>query len=144
MNKKGEEILKREVGSILIALLCLLVLVGLIAVITTSFLRKSDLDKAQKHVDVFAREYNDFIKSNKQNEEFTILGPKDWWITSFDKEEGSYPEECEDFRFCACICKYDCWDGSAACAEIDIKFVLPEDFGYFIKEVPFSLKLNRL
>ena len=139
-NKKA--MLKHEVGGILIAILCLLVLMGL-AVLLWYAVKKTDLEKAQDNVDAFAREYNGFIESNEQSHNFIILGPKDWWITSYNSQKKAAPPACEDYQYCVCFCQNDCRDAMAACGKLDTEFEIPNDLGYVIEKVPFSLNLNK-
>lgn len=84
-NKKA--ILTNEVLGILIAVLCLLVLVGVGVVVYNTFTEKSDLKKAGGTLDRITETINSFAtNSEKQKDSYFVLNPKDWAITSFENK----------------------------------------------------------
>jgi len=102
-NKKA--MLKHEVGGIIIAVLCLLVLFGLALLLYYTF-EKSDLDKAKSNLDEFVRDFEYFMGITETEKNFMFLGPKEWFLVSY-KKGGYIPNECKDFEYCICFCYFD-------------------------------------
>ena len=141
INKKAEGLglLGGHTINIIIAVLSLIILFYLGSQVFGVFSDKSQLEKAQDNIDVFALEYNAFRNSGEEKHDFIILGPKDWWLTSYPKENKPSPEICEDYEYCMCVCKYGCHEEMVACAEIEKKFIIGNDLGYILDEIPYEI-----
>jgi len=145
-NKKAEglALLGGYTVNIVIAVLAIIVLLYLGYRVFGVFSDKSELEKAQDNINAFALEYNEFISLEEEKHDFIILGPKDWWFTSYPKKDKPSPEICDDYEYCVCVCKYGCHEEMVACAEIDKEFKIEGGLGYILDEIPYKLSLKNL
>ena len=142
-KKAGINFLGEKTVDIVIAVLVIVMLVFAGVKIYGMFSDKSETQKATDNVNNFAREFNGFINSSENSKDFIILGPKDWWIMAFSKSQEVSPKLCKDYAFCVCICKYNCEDELAGCAQIDTQINIGKGLGYEMKTIPYNFNLKK-
>jgi uncharacterized membrane protein YsdA (DUF1294 family) len=103
-NKKGEgSLLPEETLKILVAILCIVILAGLVILIYFALTGNEDKQKAQGNIDRIANETNRINAGSANVPSFPVLNPSGWTIFSFvgiDKK----PNSCAGAS-CLCICE---------------------------------------
>lgn len=101
-NKKAEGFLEEHTLNIIIAVICILVLIGLIIKIYSLSQTKSDSKIAEKVLN----ELINAIKALKEGEkgDYLAIGPKDWFIVDYKQgTDLEIPKQCKS-QSCLCMC----------------------------------------
>jgi len=101
-NKNGEEMLLPETLKIIIAVICIVILIYLGVSLYGIFSQKTKLEQANQGLDEIILTLDRL--ENNENGTYLVLGPKDWFLTSWSKSDDNRPEKCEGS--CICICNF--------------------------------------
>jgi len=145
-NKKAIRFLGEHTTNIIIAVIVLILLFYAGSKAYGLFQDKSELEKAEGNLNNFVIEFNNFMNTNDKNEtEFMILGPEDWYIKFFNNKEGGYsPKSCEGYNYCVCFCNGDTVEkcnNQGACFELKYEWKWGES--YEIDEIPYLIKITK-
>lgn len=147
-NKKADfSFLGNNTLNIIISVLCIIILIVLGVKVFSLIQDKTDIESAESNLNNFISEFKFFIEdSQEQEREFLFLGPENWWISFYNAFEYA-PDSCENYDFCACICKNK--DESACdksnkgiCTNLKYKW-LGEEKKYKINKIPYSINLKK-
>lgn len=104
MEKRGIRFGLERLINIIIAVLCIVILVYLIARLYNFTTEQNDLQKATKNFENIKMSVES-VKTSNQETRVIALSPKKWVLKSFKK--GSYIPTgiCPGYDFCLCICQ---------------------------------------
>ncbi|MEM4703137.1 MAG: hypothetical protein QXP53_01495 [Candidatus Pacearchaeota archaeon] len=122
MQKKGVELVGKNLVGIIIVVIGILIILAVIAVMLRTYWGEASLEKAAGSLDYFI----DALKSIKEGESkiITMTTPQNWWLVYFEENENINKEYFEKpsnlfGKKALCICKGRVCD-SRACKEISM------------------------
>lgn len=100
-NKRGFNLLGESTVKILIAVICLIVLVGILTRVYFNYKHDEELEQAKATLDRLEKEINDIKKG--ETREIEIYSPKGWVLIGFS-ENSVIPDSCDSSQNCLCLC----------------------------------------
>lgn len=123
MNKKGDGIgwLGEHTFNIVIAVVCLLILIGVGYKVYAFFSDKSELDKASENLKLVKIKIDSIKSLGTGSEEAIVYFPQGWFLRSFSSNFPLGEGECLGKKSCLCACKNTNCDssGSRVCYGFD-------------------------
>ena len=153
-HKKGE-ILLPETLKIIIAVICIVILIYLGVSLYGIFSQRTKLEQANQGLNEIILTL-DRLKDNEDGT-YLILGPEDWFLTSWSKSDDNRPEKCEGS--CICICNFvesndlksNC-DKEGVCRVVENQYAITKDivgstnkeYSYIsFNKIPSTVNMNK-
>jgi len=131
LDKKG---LIKDVTSLVIAIIGILLLLFAVYQLYKVIVN-GDSEIAKKTLNIIETKIN-YLEEG-QTGKFPIIGPKEWYLVGWGKENIERPDKCY-FDSCICICKgykpEDCQGRYGFCRKVDVKDVKILEGNFEIKE----------
>ena len=148
MNRHGF-LLGEEVLKIVIAVICLVFLVGFLVKLYYINIQDEELEQAEASLEYLIDEINADAK------EVIIYNPGNPWTIVGWPFDGEKPSKCFDWENCLCFCKMSFWpkpinsqsikercEAEGFCREVSQKIEIVGNFYIKIEKTPYTLQIN--